>query len=130
MGDVRANNYYSNSDQNLKTNIIDRASVSDEGAAAVLNTLLTVKGYTFDWIGDGNPGMGVIAQEVQEVYPTLVKTDGNDYKSVLYSAFIAPIVTSISALNSMITLHSQELLVAQQAAISALDGRIRNLERR
>lgn len=127
MGDVRANNYYSNSDSTLKRNITDLGADDPTGALA---TFLLLRGKTFRWVGDGNPGMGVIAQEVAEVYPNLVRTDSNDYRSVLYMNLVAPAITAINALNTMIANHTDNLISAQNAAISSLDGRIRNLERR
>lgn len=125
MGDVRANNYYSNSDSGLKINITDMAS---DDPTAALATLLNLRGKTFNWIGDDSPGMGVIAQEVEDVYPNMVKTDDNDYKSVLYMNLIAPVITSITALNAVIVNHTENLIAAQNAAISALEGRIYTLE--
>ena len=64
-----------------------------------LDTLRKIRGVTFDWKKDGTPSMGIIAQEVKEVLPALVsKAPGQDFYSVNYSGFVAPIIEAIKEL--------------------------------
>jgi Chaperone of endosialidase len=64
VGNVTAANYYYNSDRSLKTNIVLISSP--------LEKIMRLNGYTFDWKSTGKPGLGVIAQEVEKVFPELV----------------------------------------------------------
>jgi hypothetical protein len=82
-----------------------------------------LRGVTFDWRREEFPergfharrDVGFIAQEVEEVYPELVVTGPDGYKSVDYSA-VTPILV--------------EALKAQQRKIEAQDLRIEELARR
>ena len=66
-GDVRnSNNSYSAiSDIKLKENIVDATSKLDD--------LMKVKGRNYNLIGDDIKQIGVIAQELEEVFPSLIK---------------------------------------------------------
>ncbi|WPU66038.1 tail fiber domain-containing protein [Peredibacter starrii] len=83
--------YVNASDRRLKKNI---KPISDA------EKLLTLQGVYFDWRQDEFPkmnfeqanDMGVIAQEVEKVFPEAVKTDKQGYKSVAYSKLIAPLI--------------------------------------
>ncbi len=71
--------------------------------------------------------MGVIAQEVEQVYPSLVKTDDEGYKTVQYGNLIAPVIEAIKELGHKIDgLFAS--YVSQQAQISQLEARIQALE--
>lgn len=121
IGDVRANNYYTNSDSQLKTNITEMDS--EEALAGILQ----LHGYTFEWIDTGNPSMGLIAQEVEDIYPGIVKTDDNGFKSVQYGSMIAPIIESIRALNTHLA-DAQAQYEANQATLADLEHRVCILE--
>lgn len=77
------------SDERLKENI----SQLDNS----LDRLLQLRGYSFDWKSNGEHSVGLIAQEVEAVYPDLV--GGNqDHKMVSYSNLVAPIIEAIREL--------------------------------
>jgi Chaperone of endosialidase len=58
----------------------------------IMPGILQLEGYRFSWRRDEFPGMnfdestqiGLIAQEVEKVFPELVKTDNNGYKAISY----------------------------------------------
>jgi hypothetical protein len=71
--------------------------------------------------------MGVIAQEVEAVYPELVQTDSQWYKSVQYGNLVAPIIEAIRELATKID-NLFTLYVSQQAKIDTLEARLLKLE--
>ena len=80
----------SNSDVNLKTNI-----KTVENAVETINQL---RGVSFDWKETGKSSYGVIAQELENVLPELVKTGEN--KSVNYSGIISVLIEAVKELSA------------------------------
>jgi hypothetical protein len=82
------------SDQRLKTNIttIDNA----------LNKVTQLRGVTF--IKDDKPGLGVIAQEIQKVFPELVHEANDEMKtlSVAYGNIVGVLIEAIKELKAEI----------------------------
>lgn len=75
------------SDARLKTNI--------NTMTGSLDNILKLRGVTFNWKESSNPTKtqyGFIAQEVEKVFPDLVGTDSNGFKTVNYSGVI-PVLT-------------------------------------
>lgn len=76
-----------------------------------LNKILQIRGVTFDWRTDKFPekkfkdtrDMGVIAQEVEKVFPEVVTTAQDSYKSVGYSQLVAPLIEAVKELYYKIT---------------------------
>lgn len=99
------------SDERLKTNILQMDGNS-------LEKLLSIKGVTYQWSDDEKeqsfPGLqiGVIAQDVEKVFPELVGTDSRGYKFVRYDKLIAPTIEAIRE---------------QQSQISSLDSRVASI---
>jgi hypothetical protein len=92
VGNIKATGLLSTSDRRLKTNIRPI-----EG----LEIVTKLKGVRFDWIATGNPDIGLIAQEVEEVVPEAVVTDRNTgYKSVKYQNLIAALIESTKELDN------------------------------
>ena len=57
-------------------------------------------GVSFDWIGTGENDMGLVAQDVEQVVPQVVKTDrATGMKSIKYASLIAPLVEAVKDLN-------------------------------
>jgi cell division protein FtsB len=87
---------------------------------------------------DGVEQMGVIAQQVEKIAPSLVVTkkvklhpdDKNEteIKAVNYSAFTYMLINSVKELYAKIT-HHDDLLASLKAENSRLNARIENLER-
>lgn len=93
-----------------------------------LAKILQLRGVSFNWDKDGFPekqftegqDIGVIAQEVETVYPEAVHTDREGYKSVAYSKLVAPLIESTHELYGMCK--------AQESQIVALERKIASLE--
>lgn len=68
--------------------------------------LQQVRGVTWDWRDDApddakdQPGIGVIAQEVERVFPELVTTDEHGRKKVNYFGLIGPLIEAIKELDA------------------------------
>jgi hypothetical protein len=89
-GDVRnANNSYGAiSDISLKENIIDTNSK--------LADLLKVKVRNYNLIGDDKKQIGVIAQELETIFPSMIDTDNKTgLKSVKYSVFVPMLIKAM-----------------------------------
>jgi hypothetical protein len=67
-----------------------------------------LRGVSFEWREDLQPGqsandLGVIAQEVEQVFPELVGVDQRGYKAVSYIGLIAPLIEAVKELDARIT---------------------------
>ena len=66
---------------------------------------MTLHGYTYNWIDSTRSPeqqIGVMAQEVEAVYPQLVSTDKHGLKSVAYGAMVPVLLESIKEQQAMI----------------------------
>ncbi|HEY9480892.1 MAG TPA: tail fiber domain-containing protein [Candidatus Paceibacterota bacterium] len=86
-GNVGATAYFYTSDRSLKTDI---KPLSD-----ALANVLALQGVSFTWKKDGVKSIGLIAQDVEKVFPELVHEDGAGLKSVQYGNLVAPLVEAI-----------------------------------
>jgi hypothetical protein len=99
-GNVNAASFTPPSDARLKTNIIP---ITD-----VLNKLEKIRGVSFTWNeldpygrAEGGRDIGLIAQEVEEVFPELVTTWGDEgYRGVDYNRFTGVLLEAIKELKS------------------------------
>ena len=89
-----------NSDITLKKDI-----VKIDGA---LNKLSQIKGVTYKWKKPENHGddeteqLGIIAQDVEKVFPQAVSTDPNGIKSVSYGDMVAPLIEAVKELTARV----------------------------
>lgn len=102
---VGSNAFFYMSDARLKNNI---ATLSDS-----LSKVLQLRGVSFNWKTTGRSDVGLIAQEVERVYPEAVNTDDNGIKAVEYGHLVGPLIEAVKA---------------QQEEIESLKARIRALE--
>ena len=90
-GNVTAPAFIYSSDRNLKENIVPLQSSLDK--------VRSLQGYTFDWKKDGRGDIGIIAQEVEKVFPELVHTDSvTGLRSVEYGNLVAPLIEAVKEL--------------------------------
>ncbi|EKT4523746.1 tail fiber domain-containing protein [Pseudomonas putida] len=81
------------SDERLKTNVETLLDSTD--------TLTKIHGVRFKWKESGREDIGVVAQNVKEVYPELVhEKDG--LLTVDYEKLVAPLIESVRELNQRI----------------------------
>jgi hypothetical protein len=102
-GVVTATDFNSTSDAKLKTNI----EVIDDPIGKVLR----IDGVEFNWKKDNKPSIGVIADNIQEVFPQLVSD--TDPKTVNYNGLIGLLI---------------EVVKEQQSQIESLNERLSRLE--
>jgi len=85
---VGANAYFYISDRSLKTDI--------KPLSGALDSILKLQGVSFDWRSTGEPSVGLVAQDVERVYPELVNTDrATGLKSVQYGNLVAPLIEAV-----------------------------------
>ncbi len=81
------------SDERLKSNIVQ---IED-----AMTRLESLTGASFVYKKDGRPSLGLIAQEVETVFPTAVSTNNQSgIKSVDYNQLIAPLIEAVKELNA------------------------------
>lgn len=103
-GDVRASAFFYASDKSLKSNI-----------SPITNALANIKklqGVSFTWKNNGDRALGLVAQDVEKVYPELVSTNNEGVKSVQYGNLVAPLIEAIK--------EQQKQIDALKAEIEAL----------
>ena len=87
-GSVKATAYLYTSDERLKKEIITLPDA--------LEKALKLRGVNFVWKNNNEKTIGFIAQEVEAVYPELVKTDKvSGYKAVQYGNIVAILVEAL-----------------------------------
>ena len=64
----------------------------------VLNKVVEIRGVSFDWKETQKPSYGLIAQELEEIFPELVR--GEDPKVVNYNGIIPILIESIKEMKS------------------------------
>jgi hypothetical protein len=102
-GDVVA---YVSSDKRYKDNIVNISNPLDK--------LNKINGVSFTWNKishkeTGKKDIGVIAQEIEEVFPEIVETRDNGYKAVDYPKLTALLIESIKELNNKVKKLEDEL---------------------
>ncbi len=108
-GIVNASSYASASDARYKMNIhtLDHS----------LDDLLNLRGVSYDldrakWPAKHFPEgrqIGFIAQELEKVFPELVQTDANGYKSVMYQNVTPILVEAVKTLNAKVDAQQKQI---------------------
>jgi hypothetical protein len=103
------NSYGSLSDVSLKENIVD--------ATPKLDGLMQVKVRNYNLKDDVNKTkqIGVIAQELETVFPGMIETDGDGIKAVKYSVFVPMLLKALQ--------EQQALITSLTARIAALESK-------
>ena len=109
------NSYGAISDVKLKENIVD--------ASPKLADLMQVKIRSYNMIGDPTKQLGVIAQELEAVFPAMIDVspdrdaEGNDLgtttKSVKYSVFVPMLIKAIQEQQALITTLTDRISVLE-----------------
>lgn len=116
------------SDRRLKDNI--------EVLADSLDGILNLKGYSYTMKSDdaAKTEYGLMAQEVETVFPHLVSTQDDGFKTLNYIGLIAPLVEATKAQQTLIDAQKAEIdeqqaaLDAQQVQIDDLLSRLQAIE--
>ncbi|WP_138515595.1 tail fiber domain-containing protein [Limnobacter alexandrii] len=118
-GYVQATAFNTSSDRRLKTNIQVQDSVS------VLSRLEQLQTYSYQYMANPELGrrIGVIAQEIQTLFPEAVATRADGMMSVDYSALGAMAAMGVGQLSTQVK-ALDKTVQAQGKQITALDERI------
>ena len=91
-GTIRGSNV-SPSDARLKKDVMTLDNA--------LDLITKLRGVKFRWkeesSGDGIH-LGVIAQEVEKIFPEIVSTDSEGYRSIAYEKLVAPLIEAVKSL--------------------------------
>ena len=126
-GAMKATNLAYTSDSRLKKSV--------ETIPSALEKILSLRGVTFEWkqeefpernFADGKQ-IGLIAQEVETVFPELVSS--GEYKSISYSNLVAPLIEAVKSLYQ-IDQNTQLQIEEIQKENAELRRRIEELEAR
>ncbi len=93
-----------------------------------LEKISLLRGVTYNW-ADKSRGkdrqVGVIAQEVEQVFPELVSTNEQGFKSVEYSKLVAPLIEAVKELkaqNDQLASENQSLKSSLNDIMARLDA--------
>jgi hypothetical protein len=109
-----------NSDERLKENIT--------GISNSLNSLVHLNGYHYNWKDAGRDSglqTGLLAQEVEKVFPELVSENNDGMKGVNYIGIIPYLLEAVKELKA----ENEQLKLEQQNSIRQLEERIQQLEK-
>jgi len=106
------NSYGAISDISLKENIVD--------ATPKLEDLCKVKIRQYNLKSDETKSkqIGVIAQELEEVFSGMIEKDNDGIKGVKYSVFVPMLIKAIQELNTLVTTQAAQI-AALQAKVGA-----------
>lgn len=110
-GEIGATGFVQSSDINLKKNIqtLDNS----------LEKILSLRGVSFNWRSNDKSSVGLIAQEVELVYPELI-SGKRGRQGVQYANLVGPLIEAIKSQQAMIN--------CQQERINSLEERLSKLE--
>ena len=99
-GQVLAGGIALTSDRRLKKNI--------NPLVDALEKLLQIRGVSYRWKKDDSPDYGVIAQDVQKVFPELVEKGKDGNLRVNYTGLVAPMIESTRELDRRVSSLEEE----------------------
>ncbi len=119
QGNAFATGSWTSSDARYKKNI---STIENS-----LDKVMKIRGTSFEFRSDEfkdyqfaeGPQFGLIAQEVENIFPEVVKTESNGYKSVNYDGMIPILIESIK--------EQQQHIESQQKQIDELTQLVKNL---
>lgn len=83
-----------------------------------LSKILQLQGVSFTWKKNGDRTVGLIAQDVEKIYPDIVNTNESGIKSVEYGNLVAPLIEAVKEQQRQIDFLKRE--------IERLESQIRN----
>ena len=116
-----------NSDRRLKKDI--------EPLSLSLQKVQALEGVTYHWNGINNHDStqlqyGLIAQEVEKIFPELVTTENNGYKSVNYIALVPVLIEAVKELQQQVASQKgtiNTLKAANETAIKDLENKVNHI---
>jgi hypothetical protein len=89
--------------------------VSDPNEPETTEKIQQLRGASWEWREEApeeakeQPGLGVIAQEVEKVFPELVETTPEGLKKVNYEGLIAPLIEAVKELDDRLRAVEERL---------------------
>jgi hypothetical protein len=102
------------SDARLKSNIVSLGST--------LSRLLLIDGKSYTMLKDGKQKIGLLAQEIKEVFPELVSEDDNEMLAVNYQGLVPVLINALKEQQTEI-----DILKNQQLEIDELKELVKQL---
>lgn len=87
----------------------------EEGARSPVGEILELRGVTWEWRdiapedAKEQPGLGVIAQDVERIFPQLVETTEDGLKRVHYYGLIGPLIEAVRELDTRLRTIEEKL---------------------
>ncbi len=108
-GSFKTNNIYHSSDERWKKNIVTLDNS--------LEKVQQLRGVSYEFKTDEFPNqnfnkgtqIGLIAQEIEKIYPELVTTDNNGFKAVEYANVVAILIEAIKEQQTLIESQNKEI---------------------
>lgn len=127
QGTVSATAYVTNSDKRYKTNFKDVENV--------IPAIKNIRPVFYDWNADLYPEMkfdkarqiGFIAQDIEPLFPEMVQTDNNGYKSVDYGKMTVVLLEAVKEQQKQIE-SSQEENNQLKSQLQALQEKVEQIE--
>ncbi|WP_373998196.1 tail fiber domain-containing protein [Bdellovibrio bacteriovorus] len=112
------------SDLRLKTNVAPLENSLDK--------ILSLQGVSYDWKDPQGRGhqIGLIAQDVEKVFPEAVETNKEGWKAVAYQNLVAPLINAIKELHALVMTQNgnQDRAIASlQESNEVLKAEVQNL---
>jgi len=115
-GDIHASGVLTHSDARLKKDI--------QPLTHALDSILQLEGKTYRWKEDttfaNKQDIGLIAQDVEKVFPEFVAEDERGYKAIAYSKLTAVLIEAMKEQQGQM-ISQQQQMTAQQDQIAALE---------
>jgi len=100
-GNITAPGFFYSSDKQLKKDI---RKINNP-----LDKIMQLEGVSFKWQEDNEESLGLIAQDVEKVFPELVSTNNEGLKTVAYGNLIAPLIEALKAQDNKIEKLSAQI---------------------
>merc|ERR1712070_1164446 len=108
------------SDARLKANIIS--------LGATLSKLLLIDGKSYTMKKDGKQKIGVLAQDIQKVFPELVSTDDNDMLTVNYQGLVPVLINALKEQDKKFK-EQEDKMKKQENKMKSQEKRLDRLEK-
>lgn len=110
-GTLQAATFLYQSDRNYKKDLVPLTGALDK--------ISQLQGYHFSWKKNDRPDIGVVAQEVQKVYPELVHAGADGKLAVQYGNLVAPLIEAVKELRLQ-NIELQKRLDAQERKLQEM----------
>jgi dihydroorotase len=119
--------FYYSSDLSLKKDIVPISNSLDK--------IEKLNGVYFNWKSNDEPSIGLIAQDVEKVFPQAVSTNSDTgLKSVDYGKLVAPLIEAVKTQQGQIdvlkasAMESNDYAKTLQTKINALENEVNELK--